>query len=157
MTTSTSSTSLTGRGSTSAGVLRDPTTNEEIQFDFRDPNVGIRGDITGDGTTDIEGTITLWVRRPLEGDSDYGWDAADALGVKHDRVILTAEGTAPNWLGAQGGRAGSLRRLEMTVRIPSSGTTGDQNADELAADDTDAVMGSEGMRDVSGGPAASVQ
>ena len=142
-------------------VLRDPTTNEEIQFDFRDPNVGIRGDIDGDGTIDIEGTITLWVRRPLAGDSDYGYDSAGggavAEGIEHDRVILTAEGTAPNWLGAQGGKAGSLRRLEMTVRIPSSGTTGDQNADELAADDTDAVMGSEGMRDVSGGPAASVQ
>ncbi len=123
-------------------VLRDPTTNEAVQFDFRDPNNGIRGDIDGDGTTDIEGTITLWVRRPLAGDSDYGYDVGDPAGIEHDRVILTAEGTAPNWLGAQGGRAGSLRRLEMTVRIPSSGTTGDQNADELAADDTDAVMGS---------------
>jgi hypothetical protein len=45
----------------------------------------------------------------------------------------------------------------MTVRIPSSGTSGDQNADELAADDTDAVMGSDAMRDISGGPAATVQ
>jgi len=125
-------------------VLRDPTTNEEIQFDFRDPTNGIRGDIDGDGTIDIEGTVTVWVRRPMEGDSDYGYDDTGALpeGIAHDMVILTAEGTAPNWLGAQGGTSGSLRRLEMTVRIPSSGTTGDQNADELAADDTDAVMGS---------------
>ena len=140
-------------------VLRDPTTNAEIQFDFRDPNAGIRGDIDGDGTIDIEGTITVWVRRPMEGDSDYGYDVADPAGTAHDMVILTAEGTAPNWLGAQGGRAGSLRRLEMTVRIPSSGTTGDQNADELAADDTDAVMGSNAMQqgDIGAGAGNSVQ
>jgi len=140
-------------------VLRDPTTNEALQFDFRDPGNGIRGDLDGDGTIDIEGTVTLWVRRPIVGDSDYGYDDTGALpeGIAHDIVILTAEGTAPNWEGAQGGRPGSLRRLEMTVRIPASGTTGDQNADELAADDTDAVMGSDGMRDTSGGPAGIVQ
>jgi hypothetical protein len=140
-------------------VLRDPATGDILQFDFRDPSTGVRGDIDGDGDIDIEGTVTLWVRRPIEGDADYGYDDTGAVaeGIAHDIVILTAEGTAPNWLGAQGGRPGSLRRLEMTVRIPSSGTSGDQNADELAADDTDAVMGSDAMRDISGGPAATVQ
>lgn len=137
-------------------VLRDPQTGEALQFDFRDPGTGIRGDIDGDGDIDIEGTVTLWVRRPIEGDADYGYDdtGANPDGIAHDIVILTAEGTAPNWQGAQGGRPGSLRRLEMTVRIPSSGTTGDQNADELAANDTDAVMGSNAS---SGGTAATVQ
>lgn len=126
-------------------VLRDPTTNEEVQFDFRVPDAGIRGDIDGDGEIDIDGTITIWVRRPLEGDSDYGYDDDGVLleGLAHDIAILTAEGTAPNWLGAQGGRPGSLRRLEMTVRIPSSGLTGDRYADELARNDTDAATGSD--------------
>ena len=124
-------------------VLRDPVSNLPIQFDFRDPGNGIRGDIDEDGTIDIEGTVTLWVRRPLAGDQDYGYDTVIAEGVAHDRVILTAEGTAPNWQGAQGGRPGSLRRLEMTVRIPSSGASGDRYADVTKGSDTDAIQGSD--------------
>lgn len=124
-------------------VLRDPVTTLPIQFDFRDPGNGIRGDIDDDGTIDVEGTVTLWVRRPLAGDQDYGYDAAIAEGVAHDRVILTAEGTAPNWQGAQAGRPGSLRRLEMTVRIPSSGASGDRYADVTKGSDTDAIQGSD--------------
>jgi len=104
---------------------------------------GVRGDIDGDGTIDVEGTVTLWVRRPLAGDQDYGYDGLIAEGVLHDRVILTAEGTAPNWLGAQGGRPGSLRRLEMTVRIPVSGASGDRYSDVTKGSDTDAVQGSD--------------
>ncbi len=138
-------------------VLRDPTTNEEVQFDFRDPTNGIRGDIDGDGTIDIEGTITLWVRRPMSGDADYGYDDTGVVpeGLLHDRVILTAEGTAPNWLGAQGGRPGSLRRLEMTVRIPTTGTSGDRYSDVTKGSDTDAVMGSDAAQ--AGQTAATVQ
>jgi hypothetical protein len=43
----------------------------------------------------------------------------------HDRVILTAEGTAPGAMGAGAGRPVSLRRLEMMVRRPTSGIEGD--------------------------------
>ena len=136
-------------------ILRDPTTNEAIQFDFRDPGTGIRGDIDGDGTIDIDGTVTLWVRRPITGDADYGYNAGDPAGILHDRVILTAEGTAPNWLGAQGGRPGSLRRLEMTVRIPTTGTSGDRYSDVTKGSDTDAVMGSDAAQ--AGQTAATVQ
>ena len=136
-------------------VLRDPATGDPIQFDFRDPTTGVRGDIDGDGTIDIEGTVTLWVRRPLAGDQDYGYDGAIAEGVLHDRVILTAEGTAPNWLGAQGGRPGSLRRLEMTVRIPVSGASGDRYSDVTKGSDTDAVQGSDAAQ--AGQTAATVQ
>ena len=124
-------------------VLRDPVSTDPIQFDFRDPGNGIRGDIDEDGNIDIEGTVTLWVRRPLAGDQDYGYDGAIAEGVAHDRVILTAEGTAPNWQGAQAGQPGSLRRLEMTVRIPSSGASGDRYADVTKGSDTDAIQGSD--------------
>ena len=136
-------------------VLRDPVTALPIQFDFRDPANGIRGDIDEDGNIDIEGTVTLWVRRPLAGDQDYGFDATLAEGVAHDRVILTAEGTAPNWQGAQGGRPGSLRRLEMTVRVPSSGASGDRYADVTKGSDTDAIQGSNAAQ--AGNTAAAVQ
>lgn len=139
-------------------ALRDPVTGLPIQFDFRDPNNGIRGDIDEDGTIDIEGTVTLWVRRPLAGDQDYGYDdptGAVFEGIANDRVILTAEGTAPNWQGAQGGRPGSLRRLEMTVRIPSSGASGDRYADVTKGSDTDAIQGSDAAQ--AGNTAATVQ
>lgn len=136
-------------------VLRDPVTTLPIQFDFRDPSTGIRGDIDQDGTIDVEGTVTLWVRRPLAGDQDYGYDGAIVEGDAHDRVILTAEGTAPNWQGAQGGRPGSLRRLEMTVRIPTSGASGDRYADVTKGSDTDAIKGSDAAQ--AGNTAASVQ
>ena len=136
-------------------VLRHPVSTLPIQFDFRDPSNGIRGDIDDDDTIDIEGTVTLWVRRPLAGDQDYGYDGGIVEGVAHDRVILTAEGTAPNWQGAQGGRPGSLRRLEMTVRIPSSGASGDRYADVTKGSDTDAIKGSDAAQ--AGNTAASVQ
>ena len=140
-------------------VLRDPVTAVPIQFDFRDPSNGIRGDIDGDGTIDVEGTVTLWVRRPLAGDRDYGYDTPGGglivQGIANDRVILTAEGTAPNWQGAQGGRPGSLRRLEMTVRVPSSGASGDSYADVTKGSDTDAIQGSDAAQ--AGNTAASVQ
>ena len=137
-------------------VLRDPATTEPIQFDFRSPGTGVRGDIDGDGTIDIEGTVTLWVRRPIEGDADYGYDDTGAVpeGIAHDIVILTAEGTAPNWLGAQGGRPGSLRRLEMTVRIPVSGASGDTYSDITRGSDTDGLQGSNAAQ--AGQTAASV-
>ena len=137
-------------------VLRDPTSGDAIQFDFREPGSGVRGDIDGDGTIDIDGTVTIWVRRPIEGDADYGYDDTGVVteGIAHDIVILTAEGTAPNWLGAQGGRPGSLRRLEMTVRIPVSGTSGDRYSDVTKGSDTDAVQGSNAAQ--AGQTAASV-
>ncbi len=136
-------------------VLRHPVSTDPIQFDFRDPGNGIRGDIDQDTNIDIEGTVTLWVRRPLAGDQDYGYDGAIVEGVAHDRVILTAEGTAPNWQGAQAGRPGSLRRLEMTVRIPSSGASGDRYADVTKGSDTDAIKGSDAAQ--AGNTTANVQ
>ncbi len=76
-------------------------------YDFRAP-AGTPGDLDNDGNQDIQGTATVWVRRPILGDADYGFSDN-----KHDRAILTAEGTAPNAQGFNTGRPVSLRRLEM--------------------------------------------
>lgn len=105
------------------------------QWDFRLPGSAVAGDLDGDGTADLEGTFTLWVRRPIVGTHDYGIpDARNPVGL-HDRVILTAEGTAPNSMGAGAGRPVSLRRLEMTVRRPTSGIEGDRYGSTTGASD----------------------
>jgi hypothetical protein len=97
-----------------------------VQYDFRLPGGVVAGDIDGDGNADLEGTVTLWVRRPIVGTRDYGAiDGANPDG-RHDRVILTAEGTAPGAMGAGASRPVSLRRLEMVVRRPTAGIEGDQ-------------------------------
>ena len=98
------------------------------QYDFRLPP-GVAGDLDGNGTSDLEGTTTLWVRRPVVGIEDYGSPSADLPSGRHDRAILTAEGTAPGAMGAGAGRPVSVRRLEMTVRRPSSGVEGDVYSD----------------------------
>lgn len=96
------------------------------QYDFRLPGGAVAGDLDADGNPDLEGTVTLWVRRPIVGTRDYGVsDAINPNGL-HDRVILTAEGTAPGAMGAGAGRPVSLRRLEMVVRRPTSGIEGDE-------------------------------
>lgn len=107
-------------------VLRRPD-GTLAQYDFRLPNPGVAGDLDGDGAPDVEGTVTLWVRRPIVGTKDYGAPDFDNPGGIHDRVILTAEGTAPGAAGI-GARPVSLRRLEMTVRQPGSGIEGDQHS-----------------------------
>jgi hypothetical protein len=91
--------------------------------DFRVPGASVPGDLDGDGVADIEGTFTIWVRRPIVGTQDYGLAGANGEEM-NDRVILTAEGTAPGPLGA-GGRAVSIRRLELMVRRPTGGIEGD--------------------------------
>ena len=97
-----------------------------VQYDFRLPGGVVAGDVDGDNIADLEGTTTLWVRRPVVGTRDYGVsDSINPDGL-HDRVILTAEGTAPGAMGAGAGRPVSLRRLEMVVRRPTSGIEGDQ-------------------------------
>jgi len=106
------------------------------QYDFRQPGASVSGDLDGDGSADLEGSITIWARRPIVGGQDYGAPTPlDPLG-RHDRVILTAEGTAPGAMGAGAGRPVSLRRLEMTVRQPSSGLEGDDYSDTSRASDT---------------------
>ncbi len=97
------------------------------QYDFRLPGGAVAGDLDNDPlrTPNLEGTTTLWVRRPIVGTRDYGTRDADNPDGLHDRVILTAEGTAPGAMGA-GARPVSLRRLEMVVRRPTSGIEGDQ-------------------------------
>lgn len=95
------------------------------QFDFRAPGAAVAGDLDGDGTADLEGTFTLWVRRPIIGTQDYGVSDARNPNGLHDRVILTAEGTAPGAMGAGAGKSVSLRRLEMMVRTPTAGIEGD--------------------------------
>ena len=107
-------------------VLRRPDDETRVQYDFRLPGGVVAGDVDGDGNPELEGTVTLWVRRPIVGTRDYG--ATDAINPNglHDRVILTAEGTAPGAMGAGAGRPVSLRRLEMMVRRPTSGIEGDQ-------------------------------
>ncbi len=112
-------------------VLRD-INGGPIQYDFRQPQPGdTRGDIDRDGTQDIMGSVTVWVRRPLTASDDYG-----ATDDKHDWAILTAEGTAPNFqaVGA-GGNAASVRRLEMTIRLPDPLAGGDKYADGTKGSD----------------------
>jgi hypothetical protein len=94
-------------------VLRDRAAGRDLVYDFRNP-VGndVRGDLNLDGRDDVQGTVTVWVRRPIVGDEDYGFS-----NNKHDRVIITAEGTAPNYEAAPTGRPTAMRRLEMSVRV----------------------------------------
>ena len=76
------------------------------QYDFRLPGGVVPGDVDGDNIADLEGTTTLWVRRPVVGTRDYGVsDSINPNGL-HDRVILTAEGTAPGAMGAGAGAVG---------------------------------------------------
>lgn len=104
-------------------VLRRFATGTPVMYDFRTGGLG--NDFTAEdgidpiGTPDIQGSVTLWVRRPIVGTADYGF-----TDNRHDRVILTAEGTAPG--GGLGGRPTSVRRLEMSVRLPSAGVGGDE-------------------------------
>ncbi len=108
-------------------VLRRPADETRVQYDFRSPGASVAGDLDGDGIADIEGTATVWVRRPLVGSKDYGAPDPDTAPTgRHDRAILTAEGTAPGAMGAGTGRSVSLRRLEMTVRRPTGGIEGDE-------------------------------
>jgi hypothetical protein len=112
------------------------------QYDFRAPGTAVAGDLDGDGNADLEGSFTLWVRRPVVGIQDYGApDARNPNGL-HDRVILTAEGTAPGAMGAGAGRPVSLRRLEMTVRRPTMGIEGDRYGRVTDASDGSNVQAS---------------
>jgi hypothetical protein len=107
-----------------------------VQYDFRLPGGVVAGDIDGDGNADLEGTVTLWVRRPIVGTRDYGvQDGTNPDGL-HDRVILTAEGTAPGAMGAGASRPVSLRRLEMVVRRPTAGVEGDQYGNVTGGSDS---------------------
>jgi hypothetical protein len=124
-------------------VLRD-FANQPVQYDFRQPIGGdARGDIDNDGAVDVEGTVTLWIRRPIAVTEDYGF----TNGVS-DIAILTAEGTAPNYDYAEGtGRPGSLRRLEMTISLASSSSVaGDQYSDPTKrSQQGDAIDGNWGV------------
>jgi hypothetical protein len=120
-------------------VLRRPD-GTLAQWDFRAP-AAIAGDLDNDTIPDIEGTFTLWIRRPLVGSRDYGSQAGE-----EDRVILTAEGTAPNDAGAGAGRPTSLRRLEMTIRLPPGGMSGSKYDDSSNASDTSIASGGYGAQ-----------
>jgi hypothetical protein len=124
-------------------VLRD-LANQPLQYDFRAPVAqDARGDIDNDGTTDVEGTITIWIRRPISGTEDYGFS-----GGQSDQAILTAEGTAPNSEFGEGtGRPGSLRRLEMTISLASSSSVaGDRYSDPTkGSEQGDAIEGNWGI------------
>lgn len=110
-------------------------------YNFRNPGAAIPGDLDGDGTADVDGTTTLWVRRPILGNQDYGIvNASNPTGLA-DRVILTAEGTAPGAGGAGANRSVSLRRLEMTVRLPTGGIEGDRYGDSSRTSSPDALSG----------------
>lgn len=112
----------------------------QAMWDFRQP-AGTPGDLDNDGAADIEGTYTLWVRRPMVGDRDYGNAVA---GTENDRLILTAEGTAPGAQGAGAGRPTSLRRLEMSLRLPTAGVEGSKYDDSTNPSDDSAPGASYG-------------
>ena len=108
------------------------------QWDFRAP-AGTAGDLDNDGNTDLQGTSTIWVRRPTIGSRDYG-----SLPNENDRVILTAEGTAPNSQGAGAGKPTSLRRLEMSMRLPTQGIKEPDLGDEPHSSDDSSASTSYG-------------
>ena len=127
------------------------------QYDFRchatpcprQLQPAVYGDLDGDGFADLEGSFTIWARRPIVGDQDYGAPTVTEPLGRHDRVILTAEGTAPGAMGAGAGRPVSLRRLEMTIRRPSGGLEGDEYSDTSRASDA-------GVRRTTYGPSNAV-
>jgi hypothetical protein len=122
-------------------VLRDPNTTLPIMYDFRSPSGGAAvGNIDSEGAADVDGTVTIWVRRPITGNEDYGF----STGLS-DRAILTAEGTAPNFnYTPNSARPGSMRRLEMTVSLASSSSVaGDRYSDPTkGSQQGDAIEGS---------------
>jgi hypothetical protein len=120
-------------------VLRRPD-GTQAMWDFRNP-VGTPGDLDNDGAADIEGTYTLWVRRPMVGDRDDGDPAASEV---DGRLILTAEGTAPGAQGAGAGKPTSLRRLEMSLRLPTAGLKGSKYDDSTNPSDDSTPGGSYG-------------
>ena len=121
-------------------------------WDFRAP-AGIAGDLDNDGAQDIDGTYTLWIRRPVVGTRDYGILADGTLQPnENDRVILTAEGTAPGMMGAGAGRPTSLRRLEMSIRLPTQGVEGTGYDDSSKSSDPSAAKGTYGVTQGITGP-----
>jgi len=109
-------------------ILVDRVSGRRFQFDYRNPggsNDLKGGDVDGDGAPDVQGTVTVWVRRPIVDGKDY---------EGNDRVIITAEGTAPNYESAATGRSAAVRRLEMAVRVPS-GAPGDKYGSPERGDD----------------------
>lgn len=117
-------------------VLREPD-GRLVQFDHRlHSDDDTAGDVDGDGDVDIEGTATVWVRRPTLGSEDLGFSDN-----RNDVVILTAEGTAPNYQAVGVGRATSMKRLEVTIRIPPTGIAGDDHADETKGSDSESSPG----------------
>lgn len=121
-------------------------------WDFRAP-AGTVGDLDNDGAQDIDGTFTIWIRRPVVGTRDYGIDAAGVVQPnENDRVILTAEGTAPGMHGAGAGRPTSLRRLEMSIRLPTAGVEGTGYDDSSKSSDPSASKGTYGTAQQVSGP-----
>ena len=119
-------------------VLRD-INGRLVQYDFRQPlGNDTLNDIDFDGTSDVQGTVTLWVRRPLVGGADYAQD---------DRIILTAEGTAPNGQGIGSGRNVAMRRLEQTLLFsrPGGGREGDKYSDVTKNSDTTSTAADAGL------------
>ena len=110
-----------------------------VQYDFRLPTGNdTLNDIDFDGNSDVRGTVTLWVRRPLDGGVDYTGD---------DRIILTAEGTAPGNQGAGAGRNVAVRRLEQALMFSAAGggREGDQYSDVTKNSDTTSEAAQAGL------------
>ena len=59
-------------------------------------------------------------------------------------MILTAEGTAPNGMGVGTGRPVSLRRLERSLRLPTSGIQGNDKSDVSNPDSKSEATGDMG-------------
>ena len=119
-------------------VLRDMN-GRLVQYDFRQPaGNDTLNDIDFDGTNDLQGAVTLWVRRPIVGGADY---------LEDDRVILTAEGTAPSGQGVGTARNVAMRRLEQTLLFVEAGggRGGDRYSDVTKNSDTTSTAADAGL------------
>jgi len=105
-------------------VLFDRRRAKALQFDYRQPGTGLAGGELFRNQQDLQGTATIWVRRPVVGPPIGDPDPRPRDDLQNHRVIITAEGTAPNFESQDTGRPGAKRRLEMTIRVLSEGVLG---------------------------------
>lgn len=136
-------------------VLFDRVKGRHLQYDYFNPTQGLGGgQISGIGgigqQDDIQGTATIWVRRPIVPiPPSAGGGLQD--NPLHDEVIITSEGTAPNYETAATGRPSATRRLEMSIRIVTEGQVDYYHSQAGGAGGTDTQASSEATSSSSSG------